>query len=182
MLIIYFIIEFLVREFFEIFSLGKKYLIDVWNYYEWTLITVSWFFIEISECKKLFITVVAIRIRTVVLFGGETLAPAISDFVNLHKYADLVRSEREVMAALVIFCYLRALKFLVIPPATGTLRDTLFIYLLGPHTNSILQTMRARSFVVFIGFLIVVIFTFALSFHLAFGFNLVSLSNFGVSL
>lgn len=71
--------------------------------------------------EKLFITVVAIRIRSVIIFGGETLAPSISDFVNLHKYADLVRSEREVMAALVVFCYLRALKFLVIPPATGTL-------------------------------------------------------------
>eukprot|EP01114_Cavostelium_apophysatum_P005981 TRINITY_DN1716_c0_g1_i1.p1 TRINITY_DN1716_c0_g1~~TRINITY_DN1716_c0_g1_i1.p1 ORF type:complete len:1754 (-),score=458.67 TRINITY_DN1716_c0_g1_i1:2672-7933(-) len=157
LLIAYFLLEFLVREIFEMRSLGIKYLSEIWNYYEWTLII-------------LFFAVVGVRIDSIVRFNRLNLTPHFQDYVNLNVYSDLAQTENELYAALVVFCFLRALKFLVIPPATG------------PHTNSILQTMAARSFVVFIFIFVFVIITLALSFYLAFGFANYTMRGFGESI
>jgi len=56
-----------------------------------------------------------------------------------------------------LFCFLRGLKFLRIPPSVG------------PTALSILDTLKHQNFIVFILIFVFVIFTFSFTFHLSFG-------------
>lgn len=80
------------------------------------------------------------------------------DFTVLERNVDI---ERDLISVFVFIALLRGLKYFRIFPYTG------------PTTLSLLDTFQARSFIVFIFIFVYIMLSIGVSFHLAFGTNLI---------
>jgi len=141
---------------FEFLRSRKGYFKDFWNIYEFLLM-------------MLFLSIVGLRIASVIVSQKLDLQPLTSAYVPFQLLATMVAYEQYLYGLLIIIAYLRALKFLKIPPFTG------------PATQSILDTMQARSFLVFCAFFIFVLISYALGYQIAFGLGIQRISSLGNS-
>jgi len=77
--------------------------------------------------------------------------------------------EKAIFAIVLLLCFLRGLKLLRIPPFTG------------PVTQSIMDSVKARTVLVFLTLFVLIIFSYSLAFSLAFGAELYDYRNIGSS-
>jgi hypothetical protein len=157
LVVLYFIVEFIIREITEIVEQRSGYLKTMWNYYEWILILV-------------FSTIVALRIADLVILSKLNTAPSSDEYVEFGTLATVESVEKDLTAFLVLMASLRAIKFLKLLPATG------------PVTQSILNTVKDKAFVVFVTVFIYVLFSFSLVYHISFAYDIYEVRNVGEAL
>jgi len=78
--------------------------------------------------------------------------------------------QQDLLSMFLLMNWLRMLKFFRIPEFTG------------PTVQSIMDTLQAKDVIIFETIIIYIVLTFSITFHIAFGPDVVDYSNFGLSL
>ena len=118
----------------------------------------------------MFISIFGMEITVASKLGNINFHPLSSDYVNLQTVATIINYEHNLLALFVLLCWLRVLKFLRIPKSTG------------PTVQSVMDTLTSVSVLVFVFIILFVIMVFSVSFHIAFGSNLLEYSTWPNSL
>jgi len=111
--------------------------------------------------------IVGYRINTLVLIRNLELPPSTAKYVNYQSAAFSASQEQDLIAVFVFLCVLRGLKLLRLSPFTG------------PVIQSLLDTLKTRTVITYIGLFILVLISFSISFAIAFGNDIFEHRNTG---
>jgi len=123
-----------------------------WNYYEWLIIII-------------FMILLVLRCRILVMWSELNLHPL--GYSNFQSVGTLEAYYQDLFAAFLLLNWLRLLKFFRIPAWTG------------PQTQSIMDTLTAKTVIVFVFIIFYVVLVFSLGYYVAFGTDVEAYSLFG---
>jgi hypothetical protein len=110
------------------------------------------------------------------------LHPASDEYINFMPWATLAAYQRDLLSLFVLMHWLRLLKYLRYANFKDILKTVRIPPFTGPMVQSISDTVKASRVIIFEVVIMYVVLTFAVTFHIAFGPDVQSFSNYGSSL
>eukprot|EP01119_Soliformovum_irregulare_P013337 TRINITY_DN3532_c0_g1_i1.p1 TRINITY_DN3532_c0_g1~~TRINITY_DN3532_c0_g1_i1.p1 ORF type:complete len:1494 (+),score=331.22 TRINITY_DN3532_c0_g1_i1:283-4482(+) len=150
-LAVYVCIEFVMKEFFELFRIIRSpdarilqdYVYYVWNWLEWLSIGV-------------FVAIIWLEILYTSTMRGIQYPPPMHNYINLSSSSVSYGHLQDLKGVFTALCWLRLLKLLQLLPLTG------------PIIQSILDTFKEKIFLVFTSIFIGLLWIFSILYSLSF--------------
>jgi len=136
------------KEKLKFFITGQiEYWKQLWNLYEWLIIFV-------------FIAILVIKALIYSSLNFLELYPYNNQYFNIHYLASLNDYYHDILGAFIVLHWIRLLKFFRISPLSG------------PIIQSIFDTLKSKSVIIFVTLIVYTVVIFGLGFYLTFGTEL----------